>query len=407
MSSWTRGGVCVGRKSSIAFGVVGIILVVVAIVWWVVLAPSLTKLPSDLDVKMDFEGTLTQYMDPATGQSLPEGQEMAVPFTVLRTFASVSGKYTSSTAICSDTIVMTAGGQESPAQITQYALDRKTRKCVESPENWAYTPEIVLNDRVGSYGPLLPGGMKVGETVSAFSNDVNKAFEVKVAEKIDNWNGLGITAIKVDAARPTTDYYPAVAQAFLGGQGLPMEITFAQLAAQLKAQGLDLEALLGALVTVASPEDLQSLQALTQQPIKLMYKQESGDVIYVEAKTGATVGAELDRTTTVQVDTSGLLGAFAIIGKYATDPTVGPAITAAMQAAPQLAQAPATKVFNQSMSIIATSNEALAKDAKKMASLMGLVDLWIPLIVVVVGFLLLVLGGFLMMRKPKVAASAS
>lgn len=396
-----------GKKSSIAFGVVGIILVVVAIVWWVVLAPSLVKLPSDLDVKMDFEGTLTQYMDPATGQSLPEGQEMAIPFTVLRTFASVSDKYTSSMAVCSDTIVMTAGGQASPAQITQYALDRKTRKCVESPENWAYAPEIVLNDRVGSYGPLLPGGMKVGETVSAFSNDVNKAFDVKVAEKIDNWNGLGITAIKVDAARASTDYYPPIAQAFLGSQGLPMEITFAQLAAQLKAQGLDLEALLGALVSVASPEDLQALQALTQQPIKLLYKQESGDVIFVEAKTGATVGAELDRTTTVQPDASGLMGAFAIIGKYATDPTVGPVIAAAMEAVPQLAQAPASKVFNQSMKIVATSNESLAKEAQKNASLMGLVNMWIPLILVIVGFLLLVLGGFLMMRKPKVAASAS
>ena len=65
----------------------------------------------------------------------------------------------------------------------------------------------------------------------------------------------------------------------------------------------------------------------------MIYKQESGDVIYVEQKTGATVGATFDRTTTMEMDTSGLLGAFAIIGKYASDPTVGPAIAAAMQAA--------------------------------------------------------------------------
>ncbi len=44
-----------------------------------------------------------------------------------------------------------------------------------------------------------------------------------------------------------------------------MEISFADFSAMLKAQGLDLEALLGALFSVASAEDLQALQALTQQ----------------------------------------------------------------------------------------------------------------------------------------------
>jgi hypothetical protein len=397
----------VGKKSSIAFGIIGVVLIVVAIVWWVVLAPSLTKLPSDLDVKMDFEGTLTKYLDPATGQSLPAGQEVAIPFTVLRTFASVSDKYTSEVAVCTDTILMTAGGQESPASITQYALDRETRKCVESAENWAYSPQIVMDARVGKYGPIFPGGLKVGETLPAFFNDVNTAFDIKVAEKIDNYEGLGITAIKIDATRPAAEYYPPVAQAVLSSQGLPMEITFAQLSAKLKAQGLDIDALMAAMLTVASPEDMQALQTLAQQPIKLIYKQESGDAIFVEAKTGATVGADFDRTTTMEVDTSSLLGAFAIIGKYATDPTVGPAITAAMAAAPQLAQAPATKVFNQSMSIIPTSNETLAKDAQKKASLLDYVNMWIPLIVVIVGALLLIVGGFLLFKPRKVTTPAT
>ncbi|OFW59848.1 MAG: hypothetical protein A2133_07345 [Actinobacteria bacterium RBG_16_64_13] len=395
------------KKSSLAFGVVGIVLIVVAIVWWVALAPWLVKLPSDLDVNMDFEGTLTKYLDPATGQPLPGGQGTAIPFTVLRTFASVSNKYTSSVAVCSDTIAMTAGGQESPAQITQYALDRKSRKCVESDENWAYSPQIVMGDRVGHYGPLFPGSLEVGTTVSAFFNDVNTAFDIKVAEKIDDYNGLGITAIKIDATRPATEYYPPIAQAVLGSQGLPMEITFAQLSAQLKAKGLDLDGLMGALATVATPEDMQALQALTQQPIKMAYKQSSGDVIYIEEKTGATVGADFDRTTTMEADTAGLLGAFAIIGKYASHPNVGPAIGAAMQAATQLAQAEPTMVFNQRMSIIPASEQTLAKDAQKKASLLTLVDLWIPLIIVIVGLLLLALGGYLLLRKRTVAASAS
>jgi hypothetical protein len=262
----------VGKKSSIAFGVIGIVLVVVAIVWWAALAPMLTKLPSDLDVKMDFEGQLTQYIDPATGQSLPAGQEVVVPLTILRTFAALPDKYTSSVAVCDDTVSMNIAGQEMPAQVTRYAMDRKTRKCIESNENWAYSPNIVLTGRVGYYGTLMPGGLKVGDTISLFSNDPAKVFDVKVVEKIDNYKGLGITAMKIDATRASGDYYAPIAQALLGGQGLPMELTFAQLSAQLKAKGLDLETLLAALASVATPEDMLSLQAMTQQPVKVIYK---------------------------------------------------------------------------------------------------------------------------------------
>jgi hypothetical protein len=394
----------VGKKSGIAFGVVGIVLVIVAIVWWAAIAPSLVKLPSDIDTKMDFEGNLTYYVDPATGAALPAGQEQVVPFTVLRTFASVTDLYTSGVAVCSDTIVMNVGGQERPAQITQYALDRSSRKCVESDQNWAYDPKIVLNDRVGNYGPLFPGGLSVGETLPAFFNDVNKAFDVKVAEQVADFEGLGITAIKIDATRPAADYYPAIAQAFLGSQGLPMEITFAQLSAQLKAKGLDLESLLAALAQVADPADMQALQAITQQPVKLVYKQEGADIIYIEKQTGATVGATFDRTTSMQMDTANLLQAFAIIGKYAQDPNVGPAIQKVIAAAGQLAQAGSSKVFNQKMSIIKSSEATLAADAKDKSSLIGLVKLWIPLIIVIVGAILALLAGFLFMRGSKKAA---
>ena len=396
-----------GKKFSAALIVIGILLVALAIVWWAVIAPSLVKLPSDVDTPMNFEGNLTLYIDPETGQPLPEGQEMALPMTVVRTFKSLADLYTSNTAVFEDTLVMTVMGDEGDPQVSRYALDRKTRKCVDSDENWAYAPQIVLADRVGNYGPLFPGDLKVGDTVTAFFNDPAKAFDVTVVEEIADWNGLGVTALKIDATRASSDYYPAIAEAVLGaGQGLPMEITFEELSAQLAAQGLDLEALLTALATVASPQDLQALQALTQEPIKITYKQESGDVIYIEQKTGATIGATFDRTTTMSPDTSGLVGAFAIIGKYASDPTVGPAITAAIQAGTQLAGAEPTKVFNQNMSIVKEgdgSEATLVDSAKEKIPLLALVNLWIPVIVGVIGALILILGAAILARRRKAA----
>ncbi len=287
----------------------------------------------------------------------------------------------------------------------RYALDRKTRKCVESAENWSYDKAIAL-DRTGNYGPLFPGGLKVGDTVTVFFNDPAKAFDVTVAEEIADWNGLGITVLEIDATRPSSEYYPAIAAAVLGGaQSLPMEITFAQLADQLKAKGLDLAALLAAVATVASPEDLQALQALQQQPVKLIYSQESGDIIYIEKKTGATVGATFDRTTTMSVDSSALTGALPVLTKYATDPTVGPALQAAMQAFGQLAEVKPAKVFNQNMSIIADSQASLADSAKEKIPLLTLVNLWIPLIIVCLGALIVIIGGIGLMVGSKKAAA--
>ncbi|MBN1319557.1 MAG: hypothetical protein JXA87_01845 [Thermoleophilia bacterium] len=387
-----------GKKTGIALAVIGVVLVVVAIVWWVALGPVLTKLPDDINSPMDFEGNLTYYVDPTSKQALPPGQEMILPLKVFRVFSSVSDLYTSDVAVCEDRVSSTVAGQERPAQITQYAFDRKTRKCVESDQNWAYSPNILLPDRVGHYGPLFSRGLEVGDTQPTFFSDVNKAFDLKVVEKIKDYNGLGITVLKVDAARPATEYHPAVAQALLGGQGLPMELTFDQFSAQLKAKGLDLEALLAALATVATPEDLQALQAMTQEPVKLTYKQESKDVVYIEAKTSATVGATFDRTTLMQVDTSGLMQAFTIVGKYAADPAIGAAIAPVLQAAGQLANAEPTKVYNQNMSVIKSSEASLAASAEKKISTLDWVELWVPLIVLIVGAILLLLVGYALLR---------
>jgi hypothetical protein len=64
-------------------------------------------------------------------------------------------------------------------------------------------------------------------------------------------------------------------------------------------------------------------------------------------------------------------------------------------------------VFNQNMSIIKTSEANLAKDAKDKVSLVNLVKMWIPLIVLIVGFIVLVIGAGLMFRARKVTAKAS
>ena len=59
------------------------------------------------------------------------------------------------------------------------------------------------------------------------------------------------------------------------------------------------------------------------------------------------------------------------------------------------------------MSIIKTSEASLAEDAKDKIPLLALAKLWIPLIIVIVGFLLLVVGSWLLLRARKAPAAAS
>ena len=100
-----------GKKSSIAFGAVGIVLVVLAIVWWTVIGPMLVKLPDDINTHMDFEGNLTLRVDQATGALLAEADAVTVPITAARDFVSLPELYDSSTAVLEDKLVVSMMGE--------------------------------------------------------------------------------------------------------------------------------------------------------------------------------------------------------------------------------------------------------------------------------------------------------
>lgn len=72
-----------------------------------------------------------------------------------------------------------------------------------------------------------------------------------------------------------------------------------------------------------------------------------------------------------------------------------------------MAGAEPTKVFNQTMSIVsdgAGSEATLVQSAKDKLPLLDLVNLWIPLIIVIVGGLILILGAAGLALKAKAAA---
>ena len=69
-----------------------------------------------------------------------------------------------------------------------------------------------------------------------------------------------------------------------------------------------------------------------------------------------------------------------------------------LQAAGQLTNAEPTKVYNQNMSVIPSSEQSLAASAHSKISTLTWVELWVPLIVVIVGAILLLLGCYAFLR---------
>ncbi len=408
------------RKLSIAIMVAGFVVGVFAIVWWQVIGPQLVKLPSDIDSSMDFEGTLTLYVDEDTGTPLGQGSETSMPVAATRRFVALPELFTSGTGCFEDTMTMSIGDKTADPQVARYALSRTTRKCVESDENWTYAENNKV-DRTGVYGPLFPLGMKIGDTVSVYYDDPAKAFDVKVVDKIENWNELGITVLMIDASRPSAPYDPEAAEVLLvRGRGLPTQISLDQIRSILsfdfdysRAQSLtqyvpgSVRVPTGVQVPAAVKAALEQLeQTITDHPLTVSFSQESSDFYYIEQTTGATIGATFDRTTTMSIDTTVAQEVTKLLGGYTSLPLVGPNISSALDRMNEVAAAyrGPIKVFTQSISMTEASQAVMAQEAKDRISLMTWVMSRIPLIAGVLGALILIVGLLVLLVPRKAAA---
>jgi hypothetical protein len=405
----------VRKKISIAIIAVGVLLGVFAIVWWQVIASQLVKLPSDINTSMDFEGTLTLYVDENSGMPLGKGNETKIPVSATRKFAALPALFTSGTAVFEDTMNLSVGDKSAEPQVAHYAISRTTRKCVQSDENWAFSADNKV-DRAGVYGPLFPPGLEVGDTVSVYYDDPAKAFVVKVADKLENWNQLDITVLKIDASRPSAPYDPKAAEVLLvRGRGLPTQISLDQIRSILRFDfdyvgALPLLGRFSAAAPVppavrAALDQLE--QTITGHPLTVSFNQESNDFYYIEQTTGATVGATFDRTTTMKIDTGVAQEVTKLLGGYSSVPVVGPKIAAALARVNEVAAAYRSPIraFTQNISMTEASQLAMVQETKDKISLMNWVKSWIPLIAGAVGGLILVVG-LLVLLVPRKAVAA-
>jgi hypothetical protein len=139
------------------------------------------------------------------------------------------------------------------------------------------------------------------------------------------------------------------------------------------------------------PQDLQALQKALQNPIPLKYYWTMEQELSVDPKTGAPVDVYKDaETLTMKVDAEALAGLQPILGKYVSDPRLGPAITQLVALQEKLGEA--RKIFSYEFASTQDTVKASVEDAKDGAGKINLVKVYIPWALLIVGALILIVG---------------
>jgi hypothetical protein len=143
------------RRSSIALGAVGVVLIALALVIEFVVVPIATQLPGSTNLPVIYSGTGT-LLNSAALQAGDTSHVIAanVPITVDRRVkvTSVHG----GTAIVADDLTIHAGSQKLPSDHT-YALDRITLKGVAPPQGIAVEPSVGALSSAFPIGPAASG----------------------------------------------------------------------------------------------------------------------------------------------------------------------------------------------------------------------------------------------------------
>lgn len=326
-------------RTSIVLAVLGVLAIIAAVVVRVVVVPSVTKLPDDLNTTQSYAGTYSGLNPAALAGTGGQLLLRNVPMTASRTYTVDSS--TGDTAVVKQTIARAIGGQPDPKAETRYAVDRTNFESVPAPS--------------GSTGVVKSQGLIFTLPLKPSTDASYRLWDQPTAASYP------LTYQKTSTLEGRTVLqYTSFAEGALANPaalGLPTSVTARQL-----------RALQPVLANVLPSRLLAQLPAiLTQLPasIPLSYTSSTTSTVYADSelgvpiKTGSTqkISARLPLGTSLAVP-------FATITLTATDASV----------------------------------KALADDTAAKADTLNLVGTVVPIVLGVLGILLLI-GALLAARR--------
>jgi hypothetical protein len=379
-------------------GILGVLLVAGSFVFRAIAETSLVKYPDDVDETPVYQGTVTLHVDPATAAPLDSPKEY--PLEVRRHIQVVES--TSELAVVKETIDLKAEGLFDSVQENQYVMDRKEMVNVQDPRAYAYLPENVV-DRSPDYrlnfpldNELKPYPVYLNEAQITYQAQPDPATPSGTVEDIDVHNFVADVP------------YAPVTEAYLGTldnalpQKLPRELSLTQLAPLLAKSGIDIQKLLPALLPALSPADQQLVGQLAQQPVKLVYQIRNKGSDSVDQSTGAIVQLkDVEQSFAASPDPEVLPVLQGLLGRYPQVAGVSDALTNLQK----LAAAP-IPIFDNKFSQTPASVTDIAKTVKDTGNLKTFAEDTLPLILLIAGIVLAVVGFGLFVFWPKRVAVA-
>jgi hypothetical protein len=380
------------RSSAKVLLVTGIVFAVGAVVWRLVAVPALVKFPTDTDATLHYAGAVTLFVDPATAAPLPAPAEE--PLTVERHIAADAGQSDSSNVLVDETIVEKAGALIDTTQRNAYVMDRRTMLNVADDRAYDFDPANVA-DRSGTYRVNLPFDLTTDTTYPIYKNETGVAFDMRsdTTEPTSEEAGLTVNNYLASGSEvPLSDAYLAVLDESVP---LPRSLTLDQMKPQLLPYGVDIDALLAALVPVLTPADLAMLSQVAADSIPLRYVVSFEGTAAIEPTTGAQLHVSSSETIGARPDLANLPQLREILGRY---PNVPEAVSA-NEGLGKLVTAPATELieirYDQTPASVADTASIIASQR----SMVMAVRWYVPGTLLAMGVLALVVGGILARRR--------
>jgi hypothetical protein len=376
------------RRATKIVAAAGVSLAVILGLWLLIAPGQLVKYPSDLNKTAVATGTLTLYLDPATGtaRSSPE----SLPLEIRRHVWVADS--TGSQATVRESSAEKVGPLPGQTIQQQYVIDRSSLENVTSSQAYAYTP-VNLIDRAPYYSINLPFGTGAGP-YKVWKNEAAVPYEFKQAG--DEVQRDGVTLIPMTGSLRNAPADPAYIDQ-LKGQGFAKTMTARQMAAQLKAQGVDLQALSAQVLPQLAPAQRKLMQLALAEAVPLNYYVSAQTRLLVEPKTGAIVSLDsIDQTLTVAPDLAG----FARVADVLAQPPLSriPAVQKASQTIGALAKTPPVKVVTMHYGQTPQSVADFAAYAQDKANGIDLVERTIPLALAILTALALIATGVMTAR---------
>jgi hypothetical protein len=382
------------RRASTILGAVGVVLLIGAALWLLIAPGQLVKYPSDVDKTVAATGTMKLFMDPATGA--PLAQPRTLQLSIQRHLRVVAS--TSSQATVQETSTERAAPLPALQLQQRYVIDRRSMKDVPSSAAYAYTPSNSV-DRSPAYSINLPLDSGSGP-YNVWKNEAGRAYPFRRSG--DSVERDGVTLVPYTGTLENAPATPAYVEQ-LASQGIPKQLSLAQLTPMLKQQGVDPSALADVVLPVLSRSDRAEVQQLLAKPIPLSYRVSVNTRLLVEPGTGTIVSLDrIGQTFSATANVSGLAGVVTVLSssRYAGSKVVQ-GVLAALQ---KLTTPSPVKVFEVSYGQTPASVADIAAYAKDKASGKTMVESTIPLIAALAGAAALIVG-IVLHRRSRVPAT--